>query len=303
MNKAHLYIRVSTMDQAVEGISLDIQDENNWQWFERNLRPLGIERGLTIRDEGQSASKKHLFRRKEGRQLADNALVSSGDHVIFVRLDRSFRNMQDFANSIAEFARRGIVCHFVSTPVNLNSTFGKAFAQMMVTCAEIESAIKSERMREVFEYHRRHLANIPYGHNFRNVPGLKIRKVNGRSAFVKDPEEFEVYLYFLRMAATGKYAMYKLADMCDKYYHELRGIEYKPSAFTPRLWPDARSTSRRYEYQEFHQNSLKHFYGNRPEFSLPVPKRFEGLKKRYRDMVEQRRQRLPGNNPFQSFGA
>jgi hypothetical protein len=294
MNIAHLYIRVSSLDQ-VDGHSLSIQEESGWRWFDQNLAPHGIKRGLVFRDEGESAYTGQLFKRENGRKLADNTIVSRGDHIIFLRFDRSFRNMRDYCNTMPNFENRGIKCHFVNCPVNLNSGVGRAMAYTLVMAAELESTIKSERMREVFEYHRQHLAHIPFGKNFLAIPGLKVRKSGDQSIFVKDPQEFEAYLYFLRQASTNKFAMHRLADMTDEFYHSLKGIEYKRSAFSPRLWPDNRASARRYAHQSFHQNSLKHFYNDRPEFHLPIAPRFAKMVKEYEDKVLSRRQNLPGN--------
>ena len=85
---AVLYIRVSTDEQARQGVSLGAQEER--------LRAYCTMRGLSvvgiIRDEGVSAFK-HLDKRPGGAELL--RLVSRGEavHVVALKLDRLFRQV------------------------------------------------------------------------------------------------------------------------------------------------------------------------------------------------------------------
>jgi hypothetical protein len=289
--KAVVYNRVSTLDQ-VSGVSLQVQEESGWRWFDANLVQLGIDRGEVLRDEGQSAMKIPLFQRENGRQLGDETFITAGDHIIFLRFDRAFRSLPDFVLTMKNFVDRGIICHFVHGGFDMGTATGRAMANMMVTLAALESEIKSERLLETFAYHREHQAHIPHGRNYQNIPGLKIVRTGGLPKFEKVLDEFDTYLFFLREAATGKHSINKLADMCDERMHNLRGIPYKKSAFRERLWGTASETWNYYAVQSFHQRSLKAIYGDRPEFHLPIPARFKHIRTKYEKKCEMRKRRV-----------
>jgi hypothetical protein len=94
-----------------------------------------------------SAYKKPFLTRPAGRRLS--AVLEPGDHVIFARLDRAFRNVRDALTTIEIWHRRNIGIHFLDPQVDLSTAHGRAFLQMSAVWAEFSSALHSERMREV----------------------------------------------------------------------------------------------------------------------------------------------------------
>ena len=89
--RAALYVRVSTEEQVVHGKSLEAQRDRLLQFAEENnLIVVGI-----YEDDGISARKKYKKRPEMCRMLAD---VQKGliDIIIFIKLDRWFRNIADF---------------------------------------------------------------------------------------------------------------------------------------------------------------------------------------------------------------
>ena len=87
---AVLYIRVSTDEQAVHGVSLGAQEER--------LRAYCTMRGLEvidlIRDEGVSAFKP-LRTRSGGAGLLRAISSGQATHIVTLKLDRLFRNAAD----------------------------------------------------------------------------------------------------------------------------------------------------------------------------------------------------------------
>jgi site-specific DNA recombinase len=90
MEAAVGYVRVSSEEQALEGVSLDAQ--------EARIKAYATMRGLNLvciyREEGVSA-KMPLSRRPEGMKVVDSLSKRRAKHVIAVKLDRLFRNAAD----------------------------------------------------------------------------------------------------------------------------------------------------------------------------------------------------------------
>ena len=94
----------------------------------------------------QSNYKVRLLHRPAGARLA--ALQQPGDMVVFPRLDRAFRGVSDFAVTVDRWMKAGILIQFVNPQVDLTTAYGMAFAQIAAVFAQLESAIKSERLKE-----------------------------------------------------------------------------------------------------------------------------------------------------------
>jgi putative DNA-invertase from lambdoid prophage Rac len=101
--------------------------------------------GLFV-DEAVSAYKIKLARRPAGARMA--ALLKPGDMVVFPRLDRAFRGVSDFAVTIERWMKAGVQIQFVNPQVDLTTAYGMAFAQIAAVFAQLELAIKSERLKE-----------------------------------------------------------------------------------------------------------------------------------------------------------
>jgi len=102
MKSASGYIRVSTFRQS-EGESLDVQ--------RRQIELIADLEGYNLKaifvEAGQSGSKP-LAKRPEGAKLL--ATLKPGDIIIAVKLDRTFRDVADAANTLTRFKKEGITC-------------------------------------------------------------------------------------------------------------------------------------------------------------------------------------------------
>lgn len=171
MPRIYGYARVSFLDdekqQSKNAISIDTQQARVSHYIDyqrsiggalagaelatvgwRGVRQQGeaTDDGFFV-DQDVSAYKKPLLTRPAGRRLS--AALELGDHVIFARLDRAFRNVRDALTTIEIWHRRNIGVHFLDPQVDLSTAHGRAFLQMSAVWAEFSSALHSERMREV----------------------------------------------------------------------------------------------------------------------------------------------------------
>ena len=100
---AVLYIRVSTDEQARQGVSLEAQEERLLAYCTmRDLEVAGV-----IRDEGVSAFK-HLDTRPGGAELLALIAKAEAAHVVTLKLDRLFRNAADALAQTEEWNRAGV---------------------------------------------------------------------------------------------------------------------------------------------------------------------------------------------------
>src|SRR5919108_4371992 len=119
------YCRVSTEEQAKEGVSLDAQ--------EARIRAYCASAGLTlteiVRDEGISASKS-LSSRPGGAALLLAVARRQVRHVVVVTLERAFRNTIDCLTTVQAWDKANIALHLVDhggQSITTTSAVGRMF--------------------------------------------------------------------------------------------------------------------------------------------------------------------------------
>jgi DNA invertase Pin-like site-specific DNA recombinase len=104
----YAYARVSTLQQANDGDSLDAQV--------KQVIGYASSRGLELHDEGVFVEKgvsggQEFNSRPEGSRLL--ACLQTGDIVIFPKLDRGFRNTRDALNVLHTLKEKGVSVHSI----------------------------------------------------------------------------------------------------------------------------------------------------------------------------------------------
>ncbi len=151
-NAAAAYIRVSTEEQAREGVSLAAQEER--------VRAYCTMRGLdlvaVVIDAGVSAGKP-LHKREGGSKVL--ALLKGGkvQHVVAVKLDRLFRDCADCLEVTRRWDRASVALHLIDLggqAVDTSSAMGRFFLTVMAGAAEMERNLVSERTSTALAYKR-----------------------------------------------------------------------------------------------------------------------------------------------------
>lgn len=144
MTHALAYTRVSTSEQAQEGVSLDAQ--------EARIRAYCTLRGLTLadvyREEGVSGTVP-LADRPVGQQLLAALAGGAAQVVIVTQLDRLGRSTIDLLQAINAWKDQGVALHMVDlggNAVDTHSPFGRMFVTMLAALAELELGILKERV-------------------------------------------------------------------------------------------------------------------------------------------------------------
>lgn len=177
MPVVHGYIRVSTLDQADSGLSLEAQRESIRSAWEANWKGNGYQLGRIYEDKAQSG-RIPIASRREGVLLSGD--IENGDVVIFPKLDRGFRDTEDALATARIWGERGVRCVFMDfygldtlTPV------GRMLLGVMALTAEFERSRIGERVREAHAVKKRQgykFGTLPFGTRMGGQRGSKNRR-------------------------------------------------------------------------------------------------------------------------------
>ena len=132
------YCRVSTLRQANEGESLDVQ--------KRQIEGYAHMHGLTLDDvvveEGISGSVPIAERPKGGVLFAK---LEKGDLVIAPKLDRLFRSALDALTTVEDLRKRGVSLHLLDLGGDIS---GNGLSKLFLTIAAAFAEAERDRIRE-----------------------------------------------------------------------------------------------------------------------------------------------------------
>jgi site-specific DNA recombinase len=154
------YIRVSTDEQAREGISLDNQRAKIRAYCQlHSLDLVGISE-----DEGKSA--KDLNR--DGMKAIIGLIQKRGiEAVVVYKLDRLSRKVIDTLTLIELMEKQGIAFHSITEKIDTRSAMGRFFLNIMASLAQMERDLISERTRDALRHkieRGQRAGQIPYGY-------------------------------------------------------------------------------------------------------------------------------------------
>lgn len=164
MIAAIAYVRVSTEEQATEGVSVDAQIAA--------VRAYATLRGLelldVVVDAGVSAGKP-LADRAGGAVIVDAVKRRRVRAVVAVKLDRLFRNAGDCLTVTEGWDRMGVALHLVDMggqAIDTSSAMGRFFLTVMAGAAEMERNLIRERTSSAMAHKRSKgelVGAVPYG--------------------------------------------------------------------------------------------------------------------------------------------
>lgn len=139
------YIRVSTLQQANDGDSLETQLKQITSYA--SLKGYDIPVDNFITERGVSGSVE-FEKRPEGLKLFEK--LETGDVLIFSKLDRAFRNTRNALNTLHELKLRGISVHFIDLGGDVtNDGIGSVIFTILSAFATFERERIATRIREV----------------------------------------------------------------------------------------------------------------------------------------------------------
>lgn len=191
MKRVFLYIRVSTEEQAIHGLSIEAQTAALQHWAKLNgHKVVGV-----YTDAGISA-RKPASKRPELQRLLCDIRAGKGELVVFTKLDRWFRNIAEYYKVQEVLEKYHVDWQTIQEDYDTSTASGRLKINIMLSVAQDEADRTSERIKSVFEAKRQKLepltGNCPTGYM---LDGKRI---------VKDPlKEKAVTAFFQKYLACG----------------------------------------------------------------------------------------------------
>lgn len=154
MSICYGYGRHSTKKQSM---TKAVQQQRTYAHWEQSLKPEGLRWGGFHYDEATSAGKP-FSEREKGRTLFASA--QRGDCIVVSKLDRLFRRMSDGVITIEQLDQRGVRVIALDFPIDATTAIGKLIRNLLLSMAELERDLASERTSAVIE--SRKSRGLPY---------------------------------------------------------------------------------------------------------------------------------------------
>jgi len=211
--RAALYIRVSTAEQATNGISLDVQ--------ERRLRALCRERGWAVAGVYQDDASAKDVKRPQLQRLLDDARAGKFQAVAVYKLDRLTRSVRDLYALLEAFGERGVSLVSVTESIDATTPAGKAMVGLIGVFAEWERDVISSRIRDVMRDKRSRMevyGSTPYG--FKRTDDDRLVRVD---------RELQVVRLIYKLRRKGKTLAAIAAVLTRRGVATRRGRDWAPA--------------------------------------------------------------------------
>lgn len=190
------YIRVSTTEQKLHGLSLDAQRDTLTRYAE--------EHGLKIvgwyEDEGVSGRK--LIRRRPALQrMLNDAKEGVFDRIIFIKLDRYFRSVAEYHESQKILEKHNVLWTATEEVYDLTTANGRYWVQQKLAMAEYEADNTGERIMLVNDYKIRAGQAIT-GPQSQGLAFTVQKDEEGVKRVVPDPETKELCMDYINHLLT-----------------------------------------------------------------------------------------------------
>ena len=163
MTRVALYLRVSTEEQAINGLSLQAQREA----LEKHAREKGYSIVDVYADEGITA-RKQLSKRKELQRLLADVKKDKIDLILVTKLDRWFRNIKDYYTVQDILEAHNCNWRTIFENYDTSTSSGRLHINIMLSVNQDECDRTSERIKAVFKHKKENKevcsGNVPYGY-------------------------------------------------------------------------------------------------------------------------------------------
>lgn len=202
------YVRVSTQEQKLHGLSLDAQKMKLQEYADNHNMHI-VEWYL---DEGVSG-RKLIKKRPALQQMINDAEQGKFTRIIFIKLDRFFRSVAEYHECMKRISP--VVWTTTEEQYDLSTANGRMLVNMKLTIAELEADQTGERINLVNEYKRSTgqplTGSMPLGYMIETDPAT------GRKKIVKNPDEAPIVEDLLQYTFTHQSKRKTLKYLKDKY--------------------------------------------------------------------------------------
>lgn len=203
------YIRVSTQEQKLHGISLDAQKDKLTEYAQKhNLKIVEW-----YKDEGVSG-RKLIKNRPELQRMIKDAQKGKFERIIFIKLDRFFRSIAEYHECMKLI--EPVIWTATEEKYDLSNANGRAFVNMKLTIAELEADQTGERIRLVNDYKVK--TGKPLTDSFPFY--YKLMEVDGEKKIKRNPETAHIFVDALQHFFLHQSIRKTLLYINDKYEAE-----------------------------------------------------------------------------------
>jgi DNA invertase Pin-like site-specific DNA recombinase len=182
------YTRVSTLDQAQEGVSLAAQRSA--------LEARGVE---AIFEDAGVTSGIPLEQRPAGSELA--AKLQAGDVLVAAKLDRLFRSSVECLIQVDKWRIQGVEVVLLDVGLDTSTPMGRAVLTIMAALAQLERDQIRARTKDAMAHLKiigAKVGRAPFGYRYAEEPGG-----DGRKALEEAPHEMETLDRALALRSGG----------------------------------------------------------------------------------------------------
>jgi site-specific DNA recombinase len=204
---AIIYCRVSTDEQAKEGLSIESQENT----CRRKAEEEGYSILEVIKDEGKSGKDIH---RKGMRQVLNLVGEESINAVYLVNTDRLSRNVADHIYLTSEFRKHSVILRSINQPIVDNSATSITMDLMMATMNQFQRLNTAEKVKSTMYEKARagyYPSLAPVG--YKNVQDLNKAERFARKTIVIDEKNAVFVREIFRLYATGEYNVIDINDI------------------------------------------------------------------------------------------
>lgn len=209
------YVRVSTQEQKLHGLSLDAQRQKLAEYASKNNMKI-VEWYV---DEGVSG-RKLIKNRPELQRMIQDAEKGKFEKVIFIKLDRFFRSVAEYHEAMKRMSP--VIWTATEEEYDLSTANGRMLVNMKLTIAELEADQTGERINLVNEYKlstgQPLTGSQPFGWEIAIDPNT------GRKKIIKDEECSEALEEIINHFLTHQ-SKHKTTVFANVKYHT--GLNYR----------------------------------------------------------------------------
>ena len=139
------YVRVSSQEQKLHGLSIEAQKQKLIEYADKHNLKI-VEWYI---DEGVSATRP-IAKRPALQRMGNDARAKKFVRILIIRIDRFFRSVSEYHEFMKLISP--VIWTATEEKYDLSSANGRAFVNMKLTIAELESGTTGERIKIVNDY-------------------------------------------------------------------------------------------------------------------------------------------------------
>lgn len=179
--KAIGYIRVSTNEQATQGVSLEAQRAKIRAYCDL----YSLELVEVLEDAGKSAKN---LNRPAMQEILDRIKRKDVEAIVILKLDRLTRSVRDLADIMELVSKRGISLVSVEEKLDTGTAAGRMVLNVMATVSQWEREIIGERTKTAMQHKKQQgqvVGTVPFGFERQGNRLVPIRQEQEAISFMR----------------------------------------------------------------------------------------------------------------------